>query len=470
MRTIQEILKKSGYRENQLEYFLANCYIDYIYFAENVLGFKIADYHREWLGLLDKHNRLCIIAFRGSGKTYFMAGYYLWKSIFQGPRETLIISKREGQAKEVLKIVKGFLQQNELLKQFIPESREATWKATELELANRSVFYCKPYNEGVRTWHPDDVLCDEVGEYEDKSIFHTAVLGTIQLKKGSLTAIGTPKSAADLLAELKENGEYMCKEYPAELDGKAIWPHKYTTLPHDTETQKSLIKTKNEMGELAYAQEYMLLPMSSANSLFPYELVSKSLVSEDFLPYGKKDEKYYIGYDVATSPKGDWTVMTVLSASSAGKRLVKAYRFRADFIEQERRLKQLYQDFRPVKVNIDATGMGEKQAIDLQRQFGNLTAIKITYDDKLKMLLDLRQEFERTNITLPNKKETEAYGFTQYLVKELNDMGLKTDLRAGQTTRAKFFSGKYDDCVMSLALANKATQNPFGEVSFRGIE
>jgi len=470
MRTIQQILKKSGYRENQLEYFLAKCYIDYIYFAEHVLNFQIADYHREWLELAEKHTRLNIIAYRGSGKTYFFSGYYLWKSIFQGPRQTLIISNRETQAKEVLKVIKGYLQENELLKQFVPESREATWKATELELVNQSKFYCKPYNESVRTWHPDDVLCDEIGEYEDKSVFYTAVLGTVQLKRGNVIGIGTPKSAADLLSELKENSEYMCQEYPAEQDGKVLWPQKYTMLPYDTETQKSLVKVRKEMGELSYAQEYLLIPMSSANSLYPYSIVSKALVEEDFLPFGKKEEKYYIGYDVALSPKGDYTVMTVLSSNSTGKKLVRGYRFRADFEDQKKKLRILYDDFKPTKCFIDATGIGEKQAIDLSKEFENLTPIKISYEYKIKMLLDLRQEFERTNITLPTKKETEAYKFTQQLVRELIDMGLKVDMSHGGTARQKVFSGKYDDCVMSLALANKSTQNIYGEVSFRGLE
>jgi len=36
-----------------------------------------------------------------------------------------------------------------------------------------------------------------IGEYEDKQIFHTAVLGTIQIKRGRLIAIGTPKSESD---------------------------------------------------------------------------------------------------------------------------------------------------------------------------------------------------------------------------------------------------------------------------------
>jgi len=471
MRTIKEILKGTSYHEGTLEYFWAECLSDYIYFAEHVLGFKISSYHEEWYIFAEKFKRLCIIAFRGSGKTYFFAGYYLWKSIFQCPRETLIISKTEAQAKMVLKIIKNMITQNEILRNFMPEKREATWKATELELINGSIFYCKPYNENVRMWHPDDILCDEIGEYEDKSIFWTAVLGTIQLKRGNVIGIGTPKSAVDLLAELKENNEYMCKEYPAEINGEPLWPKMYTMLNYDTETKKSLPKIKREIGELPYAQEYMLIPISSANSLFPIELTSQGLINDEgFLPYGKKEEKYYIGYDIARSLKGDYTVMIVLGVNSDRKYLAKGLRFRKNFDEQKLYLKTLYKEFSPSKTLIDGTGIGEKQAEEVEKEFDNCEIIKITYDEKYKMLLDLRQEFERFNIVLPNDRDTDSYKFTQQLIAELNDVSLDYDLRPGQSTRPKFRSGKYDDCVIALALANKASQSSYGTLSIRGVE
>ena len=144
MKSINDCLKGTNCT---VEEFLAECYLDYIFFAEHVLGFDIADYHREWYKLAEKYGRLCIEAFRGSGKTYFFSGYFLWKAVFQGPRETLIVSFREGQAKKVLKIVRNMILDNELLKQFAPDSRELTWRATELELNNGSLFLCKPYNE-----------------------------------------------------------------------------------------------------------------------------------------------------------------------------------------------------------------------------------------------------------------------------------------------------------------------------------
>jgi len=471
MRTIQQILKKAkGYSENKMEDFWSRCYFDYLFFAEHVYGFDIADYHREWYQMAEKYGRLWVEAYRGSGKTFFFAGYYLWKAIFQSPRETLIISFRESQAKQVLKIIKNMLTANEILKQFVPDNRDATWRATELELVNGSIFYCKPYNESVRMWHPDDVLCDEVGEYEDKSIFWTAVLGTVQIKRGKVTDIGTPKSSSDLLAELKENDEYFGGSYPAEKNGQPLWPQKYTTLNYDTDTQKSLVKIRKEMGELPFAQEYMLIPISSANSLFPIEIIKPNLADkEGFLPYGRKDERYYIGYDVARTPKGDYVVMIVIGVNADRKRIVKGLRFRGTFEEQTRRLKQLYADFKPVKCIVDATGLGDKQARDIQGEFPGVEMLKVTYDNKINMYTDLRREFENFNLILPNKKEDLSYAFTQQLVKELNDIALKIDLRPGQTTRPKFHSGKHDDCADALAMANRASQNIYGQISLRGV-
>ena len=470
MRTLQQILKKTGYKDTEMEFFLAECLVDYLYFAEHVLDFKIAEYHREWHELTEKYKRLCIIAFRGSGKTHFFAGYFLWKGIFSNSKEFLIVSNRDNQAKEVLKIIRNMIAQNEILKEFIPASREASWKATELSLTNGSIFYCKPFNENVRSWHPDYLLCDEAGEYEDKSVFWTAVLGTIQLKMGRVIVIGTPKSSIDLLMELKENAEYFCGEYPAEKDGKVLWPQKYTIEDHDIANTRSLVKIRNEIGELPYTQEYMLIPISSANSLFPFELISKGLINEKFLPYGRKDERYYIGYDLAISPKGDYTVMIVLGVNADRKRIVHAIRFRDNFDEQKRRLRRLIDDFKPVKVLIDATGLGEKQAKELSEEFaGIVIPQKITYDEKYKMFLDLRQEFERYNLIIPNSKDDETYGFAQQLLKELNDIALKIDLRIGASARPKFYSGKYDDCVMALSLANKASLNIYGDISIRLI-
>jgi len=472
MRSIKEILKKTKYSEKNIEQFLANCYLDYTYFAEHVLGFDVGDYHKDWFDLAEKYKRLSIMAFRGSGKTFFFCGYFIWKAVFGKGLNFLIVAHRDENSMFVLKIVRNMISNNAYLKEFIPKGRDASWRARELSLANGATFYCKTYGEGVRGLRIDFVLCDEAQEYEDKSLFWTDVSPVVQLNLGSIIVIGTARSPVDLLHELEDNDEYYSERYPAERDGVALWKQKYTTADHDEFDKRSLVKIRKEIGELPYAQEFMLIPVSSANSLFPYSITSKALANnQSFMPYGKKSEKYYIGYDVAISPKGDWTVMSVLGVNADRKFLAKAIRFRASFEEQRRRLKKLYDDFAPEKCLVDATGVGEKQATDLQKEFQGLEVIKVTYDEKYKMFLDLRQEFENFNVSLPNSKDSpETYSYTQILLKELEEFSLKIDIRPGSMVRPKFHSGKYDDCVDSLAYANRASQRAFAAVSILGIE
>lgn len=473
MRSISQILSKTRYSENQMELFMTDCYVDFLYFAEHVLGYEIAEYHKEWLHLIESFTRVGILSFRGSGKTAFMSGYYIWKAIFRMQNyNVLILSYNFEQSKLVLKLIRRLLQENELLRSYIPEGKEATWKATELSLKTEATFYCKTYGEGVRGLRIDDLLCDEAGQYEDKSIFWTAVSPVVQLNKGRICVIGTRKSEIDLLSELEDNKEYMCNEYPAETqDGKAMWSQKYTMLDHDTVTQRSLICVKREIGELAYQQEMMLIPISTANSLFPTELTSKALSKIDkYLPFGKIGERYYVGYDIALSPKGDWTVIVVIAENASVKRIVKSYRFRRDTNYQLEIIRKVQKDFKPIKIVVDATGIGEDQALRLIKEFSNIEAVRITYDEKYKMLLDLRREFETFNLLIPNNIEDESYAFAQQLITELREFSLKIDTRAGQTVRPKFHSGKYDDCVMALALANKGTISPFGPVSLSVLE
>jgi phage terminase large subunit-like protein len=471
MRTMKEILGGAGYSENQIERFLAKCYLDYCYFAKYVLGFDIAEYHQEWFELAQKFKRLSLIAFRGSGKTHFFCGFFIWKAIFSKDKNFLIVAHQFDSAKFILKVIRTLISNNEYLKEFIPQSREVAWRATELTLKSGAIFYCKTYGEGVRGLRIDYCLCDEAGEYEDKSIFWADISPVVQLNRGNIIVIGTAKSPIDLLHELLDNTEYFSKKYPAETDGVPLWPQKYTEKPFDYADKRSLVGIRKEIGELTYMQEYLLIPISSANSLFPYTLTAKALANnERFLAYGKKSERYYIGYDVAISPKGDYTVMSVLGVNSDRKFLVKGLRFRDNFTEQKKKLGRLYEDFKPEKIFVDGTGLGEFQVQNLQGEFSGLQVIKFTYEEKYKILLDLRQEFENYNITLPNAKDDEAYAFTQNLLKELSDFSLKVDLRPGQTVRPKFHSGRYDDCVISLALANKASQKIYGQLNIEGLE
>jgi phage FluMu gp28-like protein len=283
---------------------------------------------------------------------------------------------------------------------------------------------------------------------------------------GRIIVVGTPKSHVDLLTELSENDEYYAKKYPSEIENKPLWPQKYTCGPVDEFDKRSLQKVRKELGELSYMQEYLLVPVSSANSIFPVEMIMKCINSEDtFLPFGKIGDKYYVGCDMAITAGGDYTVYTVISSNADGKKVVYAERFRDNFEEQKKRLMKIQEKFRPVKICIDKTGLGEQIFRDMQLTVRGIEPVHFTYDEKFKLIMDLRHELETFSLSLPNSKNDGSYSFTQELVKELSDFILKVDIENRTKTKTKFGSGKYDDCVISLALANRASLNNYGSVS-----
>jgi Terminase large subunit, T4likevirus-type, N-terminal len=464
MRTLSEILKKTKYDKNNLEIFLIECSLDYLYFAEHVLGFELGEYHKEWYELCEKFPRLCLQAFRGSGKTNFIAGYYVWKAVFEGKINVLIVSETFEQAKLVLKIVRNMVSDNELLRQYVPQNRDAAWRATELNLVNGAVFYSRSYTDSVRGLRIDYLLCDEAGKYEDKSTFWTAISPVVQLNRGRIVVIGTPKSHNDLLHELGENEEYYAELYPSEKNGQPLWPQKYTCEPHDVFGRRSLVAVRKEIGDLPYMQEFLLIPISASNSLFPYELTGKAIDdSEGFEPYGKISERYFVGCDLALSPKGDFTVYTVLKVSADYKKLVYATRFRGDIDEQKKRLLKINKDFKPVKILIDKTGLGEQIFREMAQILHNVEPMHFTADEKYKMILDLRHVFETFEMVIPNsKKDINCYNYTQQLLKELNEYVVKSNTPSG---KVRFAGGQFDDTVISLALANKASISEYGTAS-----
>jgi len=465
MRSLNEILEKTEYKHHELDKFWTQCYFDFIYFCKHVFGFQIGSYHEEWYELLEKFPRLSIQAFRGSGKTTFMAAYLIWKSVFKENTNCLIIGHNMEQSKLVLKVLKNLIVDNEILKEFVPTDRKYSWRATEITLINGSIFYSRTYGEGVRGLRIDYLLCDEAGQYEDKTTFWVAISPVVHLNQGRIIVIGTPTSPVDLLAELWENEEYFSKKYPAESDGKATWSHRYTMGENAGFGRTSLFKVKREIGELNYMQEYLLVPISAVNAVFPMQMVMSSLNDRlSFRDYGLKEETYFVGVDLAISQKGDYSVYTVINANADGKTVVYAERFRGGINEQIDKLKRINERFRPTTILVDKTGLGEQIFREFQAVNLNVTPFHFTAEEKHNVIMDLRHEFELGKFSLPNNKESlVTYNYIQALISELKDFQIRVD--QSRRVGIKFSSGKHDDTVISLALANRASKNYYKQIS-----
>ncbi len=234
--------------------------------------FLIAEHHQEWDGLVAHHDRICVLAPRDHGKTYYFDfAYPIWKAFF-GPRtKGFIFSSTQPQAERILEDIKQELTSNPKLRWLVPE-RPDIWTKSTIRLTNGCTIYARSFGTRVRGAHPhwivvDDGLNDETAYSEvirDKQInyFYTAITNMI-VPGGQIIVVGTPFSADDLYADLAENEEYEFRRYQAwdEKNNRALWPERYSL--------ELLMARKREIGPIRFNREFQTVPIADDMSLFP---------------------------------------------------------------------------------------------------------------------------------------------------------------------------------------------------------
>lgn len=225
--------------------------------------FLVGDHHLEWDELIAKHKRICILAARDHGKTYFMDfAYPIWKIITQPRGSGFIFSSTQEQAERILTDIRTEIETNPKLQYLIPKFKDK-WGSRHIRCSNGHRIYARGFGTRVRGAHPnwivvDDSLNDETAYSElvrnkQKDYFYTAITNMI-VPSGQIIVIGTPFHAADLYADLKENPEYHFSSYPAETSpGKpgntALWEDRYDL--------DYLAKRKAEIGSIRYTREFL---------------------------------------------------------------------------------------------------------------------------------------------------------------------------------------------------------------------
>jgi len=443
-----------------------------IYFIEKVIGMTLTGFQKEWLRLHIKHKRIAFMAFRTSGKTrQLFVNLFIWHALTRPNTQYLIISKTLPQAIEVLKDIRLTIVTNPLLKTLIPSNRSQSWSRTELELANYSRILSKAYNDNVRGLHVDGVGCDELGEYDDHEILKKAVLPTIRAKRGFFVGVGTPKSELDLLHEIESDpgfGSVYFDRYPAEGKEKGnLFEKRYpdTIIDHregavhilDRKSKKT-IETYNNM---AWSQEFLLKPVSLKDRLFPDHLINECL--DNTIPFTddlKNMHQYFMGVDFAMSAQSgsDYTVVTILEKSPSTKKLqiVKIERYRGlDYNMQKERIKALSDHYQIVKALGDENSFGKVFIYDLKAEGVPIDGYKFTYQSRSKeeIIKALRDQFEKKGFVIPYKQDdVGTMTMVRTLIDELTKFGIVFDHRNGQVRFEG--TGKHDDMVISLALAN----------------
>lgn len=440
---------------------------DFLLFCKLVLKQKVGDMHRQMIRTATEDPRhLVIMAARGHFKTTTMSvAFPLWIAFGERekPDDILLISSSLDQATKNIKILKRTIEQNPILNAALfPDSRNATWSATELELKNGWRIKAVPFGDSVRGNHPryailDDILRDETTNIEEsKNKFYGVVYPIVQAKKGKIVLVGTPMSYEDLFNELAAKTEtFAFLKFPAlKADGTAQFPEHFSL--------EQLEKIRASVPAGMWSREYMCEPVSGGSALFPRDVIEACIAAK----VEPREGTIVVGYDVAVTEekRSDYSAYSVIKVTDGQPYdVLEVRRFKLSTDKQVAVLREIAQKYSPAKILIEQTGVGAGlvQLAKADPYVGTLIEEFNTQSKKNELVGQLEVTMRQRAVKIPNDSD---------LILELESWENTKDKSGRQIAKCM---RKHDDLSMSLALATWCARSyglPVGAVGIDAKE
>ena len=422
------------------------------YFFQNVLGMMYPEYMKEWLDSMDKTDRTVIICSRDHGKSVFMHSWVVWNLVFQEPPyQMLYISSNQKQTLVHMREIDRYFNLP-ALKQFKPSRG---WAIGNIQLTNGNAILERSVGSQIRGLHPQEIIIDDpLKEFSLAGIqrvtdwFFGDMIPTLH-HTSKLRMIGTPFTYTDIFAQLEENAAYTVTKYPClNALNEPLWPERWA--------YDALMQRKAEIGSLKFTREYLCVPISTGTALLNPEFIEKCKNREYVLKLGNRKDKgyrYYVGVDPAISTDGDYNVITVLEVDDEqNKAIVHVDRAKnIEFRENIEKIRLIGKVFEPEEILFETNTFAKAFTQELKSMTDlNIRDFNTTRKNKQEIILNLQMNIENQKIIMPYG-DNASRRLTGALVEELSMFSI--------TASGKFEGvGAHDDLVMSLALANAASQ------------
>lgn len=384
----------------------------------------------------------------------------------QNRKETCIITNTITLGKEHIDKIVEEIEVNDLLAEKLNPNGKASLAATGIETELGAKIHLRGKDGFIRGLHVGAVVCDDLPDessiysLEQREKLHNLFKGAISPivePYGYFLVSGTPYQERDLYYELKQDKRFKVFEYPAIFpNGKLLAPDRFTF--------DKLMEEKASLGSLVFSREYLVVPISDDATIFPYEILMRSVIGMENISFSDNIEgfpiklkKVVIGADFAISGNvsADYTVYTVWGMDEQGLYyLLHMYRVRgASHDEQINQLVSLDQRFKPNMIVVENNGFQTiLGSMAKQRGLRNIEPFTTTSSNKKDLhsgLPSLAAMFERGEIRIPYKA-----GRTKELVDvlfgEFNSIAFRSDKGTLESV-----SGHEDTCMSSFfALTN----------------
>ena len=320
------------------------------YFITSVMpDFQLSWHHLEWGALVHQYRKLCIMAARDHGKSYYFSNAYpIWKMYnycrpnvgkLSGRRPTNSNSNRGylfsfslQQSVDLMEILKTTIENNDILRERLyPDTRNSgAWASTNIVCKNGARLTCKGFGSSVRGAHPywivvddglkDNVIYSTIQRQKNIDYFHSVIMNML-VPKGQIIVVGTPFHALDLYGDLKtksiqsslDKKGWFVIEYPAIFpDGRILWSQRWGF--------DELMEKRATQGNIIFSRENLCRPITNESSIFPLDILERSLVRmENYTLVNNRNdfpinfEKVVVGCDFAISSNvgSDYYVYTI---------------------------------------------------------------------------------------------------------------------------------------------------------------
>ena len=367
----------------------------------------IYPYQRRWLE--DKSRFKAGMFSRQSGKT-FICTLEIAMDCVKAEAEHkavrwVVLSRGERQAKEAmeaglnlhLRAFKEGFEAREI--EFLLDDRKTKVTGMEVSLPHGSRVTALPASPDTARGFSANVLLDEFAFHADSRKIWGAVFPVMSSGNKKLRVISTPNGKGNKFHELMtdpdvdEDGtknpwsRHVVNIHQAVADG----------LPRNIDELKRGLNDQD-----AWDQEFLLKWLDEALAWLPYELLADIEHEDAGAPERYTEGRTYIGNDIAA--RRDLWVAWVWErvGDVLWTREVKVLK-RKSFYEQAQTLDELVERYRPTRIAMDQTGMGEAPTEEAQRKYGQyrVEGVLFTGANKQHMATLLKQQAEDRRLRIP---------------------------------------------------------------------
>lgn len=437
--------------------------------------FLVAEHHEIWDDLIANHRRICVLAPRDHGKTfYFDFAYPIWQAWRKPGGCGFIFSATAPQAERILEDIKTEIESNPKLDWLVPK-KKSRWGVKYIRLSNGHKIYARGFLSKVRGAHPDWIVVDdalndetiysELVRQKQIEYFYTAIVNMV-VPGGQIIVVGTPFHAADLYGSLAVNPEYVFRKFQAiRADGTPLWPERYSL--------ERLQAKKREIGSIRFTREFMADPIADDMSLFPYKLFRGDPTEQMMLKLGMPAEFWHsmgvqvfqgVDFAISSSVEADYFIIWTVGVDKYQNRwIIDIERERGlAYQEQLSRINASARKYEPSLIFLESNQMQQIFGDELIRLTDLPIKEFVTGVQKNsieKGVPSLRVLFENGKYRIPRG---DAHSV------ELTDTWIE-EMRSFTFHEGKLQSvGKHDDTVMGCWICDQAIRHGAFTFSFDG--